>query len=181
MPAAFSSRQAFSDSLKKVLVLYFINLFEPFELTHPNIVFTPFHLGKHLPAHGQAHDLELGSHLLLGQTRPVPEPPQILSDREVLPDFQFTVPLLLEWIPSILMLQYFCAIIGMYTFQFKKEGHGNVPSGFSIQRAFRRHRLYFLRGPFFFSEPIPASDSRISVPAPLGRHQRRSASAPSAC
>ena len=68
MPAAFSPRQAFSDSLKKVLVLYFINLFEPFELTHPNIVFTPFHLGKHLPAHGQAHDLELGSHLLLGQT-----------------------------------------------------------------------------------------------------------------
>lgn len=125
MPAAFSPRQAFSYSLKKVLVLCFIDLFEPFELTHPNIVFAPFHLGEYLPAHGQAHDLELGGHLLLGQTRPLPEPPQILPNREVLPDFQFTVPLLLEWIPSILMLQYFCVIIGMYTFHIPRAQQGS--------------------------------------------------------
>lgn len=92
MPAAVPPRQAFSYSLKKVLVLYFINLFEPFELTHPDIVFAPFHLGKHLPAHGQTHDLELGGHLLLGQTRPVPEPPQILANGEVLSDLQCYSP-----------------------------------------------------------------------------------------
>ena len=124
MPAAFSPRQAFLYSLKKVLISHFINLFESFELTHTNIVFAPFHLGKHLPAYSQAHDLELCGHLLLGQTRPVPEPAQILSDREVLSDFQFTVPLPLEWISSILMLQYFCVIIGMYTFQFEWRDAG---------------------------------------------------------